>query len=286
MNKFYSAISVFALFLASCDNANNLSGKKFEPIILGDSSTIVTETDADKLKNIVNDVEYATTPIVAAEVIDNVVKEDAKPETTQTPTPEPAPKTEEPKPAVVVSNNGKQLSLNIGNNTQIILSGITTKEFKSQDPSKVNDLSYLVTAGDINKITISVTNGKLKAISQRYQSTVGLNVEQNLWPLKSLGTKTSDWATKKVNGTYTFSENGKLVFNTVSAQKLKDAAQKMLQQKKYKKEVVNNVLNKIGNKANPNTAPFSIIAQNYQFQIEGTDSKGKAFQKIIRLDLN
>ena len=283
MNKFYSAISVFTLFLASCDNANNLSGKKFAPIVLGDSSGIVTETDADKLKNIVNDVEYATTPIVAAEVIDDVVKEDKKPETASSP--EPTPKVEEPKPAVV-ANNGKQLTLNIGNNTQIIIAGITTKEFRNQDPSTANDLSYLITAGDISKVNISVTNGKLKAISQRYQSTVGLKVEDAIWPLKSLGTKTSDWETKKVNGSYNFSENGKLVFNTVSAQKLKDAAQKMLQQKRYKRDIVNNILNKIGSKTNPNSEPFKIIAQNYQFQIEGTDSKGKVFKKIIRLDLN
>jgi len=269
---------------ASCDNNNSISSKNFEPIVLGDSSKIVTETNPENLKNVVNDVEYNTvtkevaTPVVAPKT-DTIA---------QTPPPKVAsePVAEKPTSVVATSNSANNFTLNIGNNTQLVFSGISTKEFKKQDPATSNDLSYLVTAGDIQKMTISVTNGKIKTIQQRYQSTVGLIVEDNVFALKSLGTKTSDWASQKGNGAYKFTESGKLIFNTVSAQKLKDAAQKMLQQKRYKSTVINTFLNKIGSKANPNSDPFKVIAQNYQFQIEGTDSKGKAFTKIVRLDLN
>lgn len=252
--------------------------KKYDPIVLGDSATIVTETNPEYLKNNVEDIEVQT------------VNKDT---ISTPPTTAVAPKIDTPKTELKVAEQSNTtaprtsgLAIDIGNGTYIVLEGVKVKDFKTQDGTKDNELVYKLTSGAYNSAQIKVHNGKVTKSTYRYAVVPQVETNNKRMPLSSLGDYTSDWASLSVkNGIVAVPKISNLKYKKVSASQLKKATEKVLKDRRYKKSAIDAVLRQIGNRATVQQKPFSLNLALVQVKIQGTDAKGKSFDKIIKIEL-
>lgn len=262
-----------AFLFTSCDNP--AGSKEFKPIALGDSSLIVTETDSQYLKDNVDDLEYGK-KMPAPEVAD-------KESLPVRPAADTLPKKEAPvsQPA---GSGGHTIA--IGNATALIIDGVKLKEFKTQDGTVANDLDYLITSGKYNQAVIRLDKGKVTKVSYRYQSGVTYTFNNTGIQLSALNNYTSDWEPASFKGTEIgVPKIGQVKYGNATGAQLKSAVQKELQSRKYKAAVVQSEVNKIGSRSKPGQAPFAIEVTGITLKINGTDAKGKPFEKNIKLEM-
>ncbi len=258
-----------AILLNSCTDAE--PPRKTGPIVMGDSSTIVTETDPKYLRDMVADIDIkpntADTEPVAA--------------TTATPA-KTEVKAEEPKPATVE----KGFEIDCGS-YKIVLAGVGAKEYKKQNAASASGLSYALTSGNINSSKLIVTGDvKNLAVKQRYQSQLILDGSQGKVALTDLGLFTSGWNTVKVSGNSApvAGLNG-LQFSSVNNNKIKNAADRALRKSKASSKTIQAWMKDIRKVNKAGDSPSEIVLNNVQWQISGTDKSGKSFTKTVRMDV-
>lgn len=268
-----AVLSIFSCLLLSC--GQRTFQKSDKPITLGDSATIVTETDSQYLKDNIPELQLA----IAAD------EEKQEDKTTDKDTaPKPA-ETAPPKSAEI-----KGFPIDIGQN-EIVFTGIDAKEFRKQDPVHSNGISYAVTSGDIRSAKIVITgNAKNVTVQQRYQSALEISTSLGKLELEKLGYYTSSWG--KLNGR---SENGNAVFAitglnapgfvAVSKTKIRNATEQTLRAKRTSSATTRKWLSAIRNVSSSNDKACNKIIKNVQWIIEGTDAIGKNFRKTVRMDL-
>lgn len=236
---------------------------------MGDSSTIVTETDPKYLRDMVADIEIKpgnTAPDATP------VAEPAKPEV----------KTEEAKPAPLE----KGFEIDCGN-YKIVLAGIDAKEYKKQNAATASGLSYALTSGNVSNSKL-IVSGDVKnlAVKQRYQSQLILDGSQGKVALTDLGLFTSGWNTVKVSGNSApVAGLSGLQFSSVNNSKIKNAADKALRKSKASSKTIQASMKDIRKVNKAGDSPSEIVLNNVQWQISGTDKSGKSFTKTVRMDV-
>lgn len=270
-------ISGLMLLCYSCNEVTQ--PKNVAPIILGDSTTIVTETDSQYLKNVIDDIEPSKNQPIAktngttqAQKTDTVLQLKSTTENiTST--------------ANNIKTNSNDFVLNLKNNTQIIFKDIATKEFKAQDPSTQNDLSYLITKGDINKSAITVNNGSLTEVLHKSKIVYKVKTSQGELKLSTLARESSNWTKLPLkSNVVTLSNINSPAAVKITAKEIQTAIDKAISNKKYKSGVREKLRKELAGVNSINHKLISYVTDYQQFTISGKDAKGVTFKKIIRLD--
>ena len=273
-------ISVFslALFMISCSEGTR---QNRGPIVLGDSSTIVTETDSKYLRDFVDDIKVRAKEQDTTEV----AQPETQPETFQRPDETNLPVTTEPqKPEV---QEGKGLNIPFKEVT-VYIPNIETKTYREQNLQLATGASYLLTEGELNGNKIHLNgNTSITKVSQRYITAVEAKNELGSLIIDGLS-NTTDWQTiRGKNNIYLISglEPNKLDYKRATPAQIKNAVSKAAKNKRMSKKNIQKWENSVRNVRSVDQKPFNIILRSVMWKIEGKDATGKPFQKQVRIDL-
>lgn len=245
-------------------------------IVLGDSSTIVTETDSQYLKDDIPD--YQPDPVETPPAKEEVV----------TKTEAPAEKPQEaPQPKATATASG--YSINFGA-IKIVFEGISANDAARQNAEKQEGLSYVVKSGKLANSRIYVYGARDVAIKQRYQSRLTLNSRSGTVDLRNLGLYTSGWKNNndsKNGAAFVFSLNdlNKPSFSNVNNAKIKNALDRELRKRRTNSKTIQNWMKEISKTRDAGDEPCDIVLDNLQLQISGTGIDGKTFRKNIRMSV-
>jgi hypothetical protein len=273
--------TLFLLMLAasagfvSCTESRNMSGGSSGngAIVLGDSSTIVTETDSQYLSDMVLDMK----PIKVAEPVQE--PESAKRDTVQATAKVEEPVESKTAPAEEPSEapSGKGLKVAFKEVT-LFIPGIEAKG---------SGTSYSLRNGSLNGKEIRISGGKVDKISQRYQTVVVAKNNLGTLVLDNLNT-TTGWQTLRGAGnSYTISglDANRLAAPKVSASSIRNAVSRAARKSRANRKNEKKWLAAVRNTRSANQRPLSVKLRSVMWKIDGKDSKGKSFSKQVRVDM-
>ena len=259
-------------------SCKDMPPKNHGPIVLGDSSTIVTESDPQKLKDLVTDLQPVipnpdkdtteTKPVVAA-------ADTSKKVATVTATPAPA----QTLPAVAgLKAEFKDVS--------VLIPNLNAKIAGKADLQRANGAVYTFVSGEINGNSIRVA-GNVTKVSQRYQSVAVLKNEIGTLPVEQLSV-TTDWEPiKGVNGQYKITDLDakSLEYPHVSSNAIRSAVGKAAKRRRFSRRKVQEWENSVHHVRSANQKPMYIMLRSVMWKIDGKDANGKLFSKQIRIDI-
>lgn len=277
MSKNHLYITAASFLLMASSACSNMSpGKSHGPITLGDSSTIVTETDPKYLENYVTDIQTKEAPEKPAE-------ETPAKDTTAATTPS-QPATEAPKP-VAQAPKGNGLNIEF-KELSVFIPNITTKTFGNTKHNG-NSAAYALVTGLLNGNQLQISGGTVQKITQRYQTSVVLKNEMGTFVLDALN-HMSAWETLKGNGAnynITGLDEKRLQYTSASPANIKSAIQRAARSKRLSRKKEQELMNEVRNIRAVNQKPLEVVLRTVMWQIEGKDNKGKTFRKDIRIDM-
>ena len=259
------------MFISSC--GNNPGTQNQEPIKLGDSSTIVTEKDSQYLKDDVMDlVPSQRLNIDTAVAVPKKNKEVAVRDT-------------------AVSSREQAVAghtISFGD-AKIVMAGLQAKDARKQNAEREDGLTYSLRSGNIASSKLYIYGVKNATIKQRYQSRLMLKSGLGSVDLRELGLYTSGWSTipasqSGTTATINLNSLNNIGFSQVNNNKIKNATDRELRKRRTNSRTIQSWMKEIKRVRNANDEPCDIILDNVQWQISGTDAKGKAFHKTIRID--
>jgi hypothetical protein len=274
-NKLTAVASFITLvFAASCGDPSGQGSRG--AIQLGDPSTIVTETDSQYLRDDVMDIEprSATRDSVVVAV-------------QAAPKPKAADTSSAPKPQPQVKEAGYTIAFN---DTKIVLTGLQLKDGRRQNPERDNGLTYTLGSGNLPSARLMVYGAKNVTVKQRYQSQLMLKSALGQVDLRDLGLYTSGWNTLPAGNSgearaFNLNSLNNITYSAVTNDKIKRATDRELRNRRTSSRTIQNWMKEIRRVRSAQDKPCDIILDNVQWQISGTDAKGKPFQKTVRLDV-
>lgn len=269
------------LMLAACNDPKN---KNHGPIVLGDSSTIVTETDPVNLQDMVPDLrpmmEHTDTIVTTAAA--RPVKDTVA---TEKPAPQPVEKTAPPPPATPPPGNGLNIAFK---EVALFIPNITTRSYGRQDLQNARGATYELSTGNLAGNQLRVLNGTVQKISQRYQSVIGIQNGNKKLTLESLGVHSSEWQVLKgSSNNYSLSglDPNRLDYIEASPSAIRNAVQQTTRKMRMNKNEAAAWQNLTRNVRSAEKAPCVILLRSVSWRIEGKDNKGKSFNKEVRIDM-
>lgn len=278
-------IIVFA-FLMSCKNDTQ---KSRGAIVLGDSSTIITETDPQYLADFV--AEEIKPQTVNSEVSDTVVTDTASPEVVPQPdnnTPSNSAKTNNERvkaPQPNISGSGLKVEFN---EVTVFIPGIETKSFRNQDVKNLNGVSYQLTGGSLQGNKLIVKDGhQITRVQQRYITTVIATKDGKNMELDDLDQTTSWTPIKGNHGVYIISglKPNELQYKHATSGAIRTAVSRAARSNRLSRNDIREWEALVKNVKSVNQSPVSVVLQSVMWRVEGKDKKGKSFMKDVRLDL-
>ena len=269
-------LSGITLSLFSCGNAPT---KNHGPIVLGDSSTIVTENDPQKLKDLVVDLQ----PVIP-EPKDTVEAQ---------PTAPAADTSKKTKPAATVAAPPVQAPLpNVAGlkaefkEVTVLIPGVSAKQAGRANLQNANGAVYTFESGNINGTTIRVT-GNITKVSQRYQSVVVVKNELGTLPVESLSVTTGWEALKGSNNQYKITDLDakSLDFSQANANAIRSAVGKAAKRHRFSRRKVEEWEASVRRVRAANQKPLYVMLRSVMWKIDGKDANGKIFSKQIRVDM-
>lgn len=278
MKQFTSFLFVAAAFfyLTSCSGDLDSGNTHQGPIVLGDSSTIVTETDTAYLNDQVADIE-------PQQLIQHATQEPAATSKEQPPLPK-----ETPKPAAATEETPSHingLTIDFGQGVHVSFSGIATREFQQQNPEKEAGVSYAITSGDLPESNLIISGLKSIKVLQRYQSELLLKSGREKLSLQNMGSYLSEWQNISGNGS-SFSLNSlqNIKYKSVSHNTIRNGVRAAARSGHLSRSATNFWIDAIRRTRSANDAPCQVELDNVQWQISGKTASGKSFHKTIRLE--
>lgn len=275
MKKYILYISAGStLLISACGDTKNAQNNS--PIVLGDTSTIITEKDSQYLKDEVMDLVPSQKAASEANV---AVPAKEK----------PAALADMPKTAATSEQTISGQTISFGD-TKIVFAGIQAKDARRQNADRDAGLTYALQSGNPAASKLYVYGAKNVTVKQRYQSRLMLKSNLGSVDLRDLGLYTSGWNTVQAaqsGGSTSFSLNSlnNIAYAQVNNNKIKNAADRELRKRRTNSRTIQSWMKEIRKVRDASDNPCDIILDNVQWQISGTDAKGKAFQKNIRMDV-
>jgi hypothetical protein len=265
-----------AMSLFSC---KDMPKQNHGAIVLGDSSTIVTERDPNKLQDLVSDLQPEIPP---SENKDTVQTTKAGPpkDTAKKPVAGPPP------PIVQ-----KQLPATAGllaefKDVSVLIPNVAVKISGNANLKNKNGAVYSLVSGTINGNALKVS-GTVTKVSQRYQSIVVLRNEMGTLPLETM-TITSDWIPLKESKDgyrITGLDQPSLDYPEASSNAIRNAVTRAAQRHRMSRRKIQELVNSIRHARSPHQKPFSVNLRSAMWKIDGKDAQGRQFSKQIRIDV-
>ena len=274
-NKYFLLL-IGCFCIISCNNAPS---KNHGPIKLGDSSTIITETDPQKLQDLVTDL----TPVIPS----NIPSDTAKP----APAPVDTPKAKSntvvaAAPAAAPLPAGPGLKAEFKEVT-VMIPGIDAKQAGKPNLQNANGAVYTLVSGNLHNSTLRTT-GNVTKVSQRYQSVIVLKGKNGNLPLESLGSTTSWEQVSGGNGNYPVKgiSESELEYPDANANAIRNAVSKSARSRRLSNKKAQEWLSVLGNNVrSANQKPLVVTLRSIMWKIDGKDANGKIFSKQIRIDV-
>jgi hypothetical protein len=272
MNKRIVSVWMFlgGLSLLSC---KDMSTKSHGPIVLGDSSTIVTEKDPMKLRDLVTD--YKPDIPSSTENTDTVAKPQPKPDTTA--------RTKTAATQTLPSVPGLKAEFS---DVSVLIPNVHAKMSGRQNLQHANGAVYTLESGTINGNTITVT-GNVTKVSQRYQTVAMLKSNIITMLVEPLSTTTS-WEPLKGTGNQyriTGLDASSLESPEASANGIRNSVQRAAQRRRLSRRKIQELLSSIRHVRSVDQKPFTVVLRSVMWKIDGKDEKGRNFSKQIRVDM-
>jgi hypothetical protein len=248
------------------------TSKSRGPIVLGDSSTIVTETDEQLLQDQVPDLKPA---IEQESAVSTPTADTAS--TVQAAPAAPA--------AAVPPGNGLTVAFK---EVSLFIPNITTRNYNRGDLKNARGASYEITGGNVVGNTIRATSGSIQKVTQRYETILVLKDGGNVLPLESLGKYASGWEPLTGNnGVFAFRglEAARLEYKQISPSTLRNAVQQAARRQRLNRQDTQDWLDAVRNVRSANQAPAATVLRSVSWRVEGKDATGKNFNKEVRIDV-
>ena len=260
------------LLAASCNN--DPKNKNHGPIVLGDSSTIVNESDPVYLQDQVPDLRPITNEEASTET--DVVATPAKDSIVSKPAPQP----------IAAQPQGNGLTIGFKEIT-LFIPNITTKTYGRQDLQSARGATYELSSGNLAGNQIRASNGKVEKITQRYQTVLALQDGSEKLQLESLGTYSSDWQTLNGNGSYTITglEPSRLGYDNPRPAAIRNAVQASARRARMSRGETQDWLDVARDVRAVNQKPCVVVLRSVSWRITGKDAAGKTFNKEVRMDM-
>ncbi len=271
----YIALISAGLFLCSCKDSPS---KNHGPIILGDSSTIVTETDPKNLQDLVTDL-HPDIPSSTTRDTTETKEAAAVPDTAK------QTKIINPPPAQQAQLSGNGLLAEF-KDVSVLIANVSGKQSGNPNLQRANGAVYTLTGGTINGAQMKL-KGTVTKVSQRYQSAVLLKNGYGTLVLDNLS-ETTDWETMKgSNNQYRISglDAQSLETADANANTIRNAVSKAAKRQRWSRKKTDEVLNSLRHVRNVNQKPLAVTLRSVMWKIDGKDAQGKAFSKQIRIDI-
>lgn len=270
-------LSLFGVWLmiASCQEDKKQTGG---PIVLGDSSTIVTETDPNYLSNYVDDIRIAakdtSAPIPEAAESDTANKTVA---TAETPAPAQQPAAAAP----------TEKGLNIPfKEVTIFIPDLETRTYRQQDLQRANGATFQWLSGKISGNVLKINGATINKVSQRHITRVTAKTSLGTLTVDGLS-HTSNWTTLKGTGTsFTILGIDNPEPKQVTPAQIRIAVSNAAKNKRMSRQQIQKWEHEVRNVRSLNQAPFQTEVGAVVWKIEGKDAQGKPFQKQVRIDID
>jgi hypothetical protein len=257
-----------AILITSCDN-NNLANKK--SIVMGDKSSIITETDSNALKNYVRDISKKENE--EDDIAKMMVQVDSL-------------KTQQELEASIDSLQPiKGFSIAF-KDCIITFDGIDAKEISAQDPMNSRSVSYVVTKGDLAKMKVKIEGLKDISLKERVFTKLKVASGNEEYLLSDLGRKISDWFNLPgVDNIFVSAGDNSFQFNDLTNVKIKNALDKKLRANNTEEAKIQAWMKKIAKTNNYTDVPCKLYVSTAQFRLYGVTAKGNKTNKLIQFDV-
>ncbi len=279
MNKRLIHIALLGGAVGLFFSCKDLPPNNHGPIVLGDSSTIVTERDPQRLKDLVTDLQ----PVIPTPET-NDTAENKTPVATADTGKKSTPVAATPTPAQALPA-GAGLRADF-RDVSVMIPNLNAKISGKADLQKANGAVYTFVSGDINGNSLHLT-GNITRVSQRYQSVVVLKNELGTLPIESLSV-TTDWEPIKGNNNqYKISDldTRSLEYPRVSGSAIRNAVGKAAKRRRFSRRKVQEWEKSVHHVRAANQKPLVIMLRSVMWKIDGKDANGKLFSKQIRIDV-
>jgi len=272
-------LSMCVLFICAC---NDMSSNNHGPIVLGDSSSIVTEKDPQRLQDLVTDLkpdiptaeEKDSSEAKQQEVVAAVVDTTKKTKVINPPLP-PA--------SVKLSGNGLLAEFK---DVSVLISNVNAKQAGNTNLQRANGAVYTLVSGNINGSQIKLT-GNITKVSQRYQTVVLYKNSLGTLQLDAFNT-TTDWEPLKGgNNQYRITglDASSLDFPDANPNAIRNAITKSARRRRISHRTLEEMLNSVHRVRSLNQKPLTVVLRSVMWKIDGKDAQGRSFSKQIRVDI-
>ncbi len=281
----YIAFIASAVLLFSC---NNIQSKNHGPIVLGDSSTIVTEKDPEKLRDLVTDLQPKIKTADIKDSVEAAKKIETKPvadtpkntaaTTSVTPTP-----VKQVAPSVQLSGNGIKADFKVAT---VLIPNVTAKLSGKANLEKASGAVFSFVSGTIAGNQLQVTPGVTK-VSQRYQTVIAVKNNLGTLPLESLSTTTAWQSLSGSNNIYKITglDAKSLDYSEANRGEIRNAVAKSARKHHFSRRKTQEWEESVRNARAVNQKPCYIILRSVMWKIDGKDANGKAFSRQVRVDM-
>lgn len=259
-------------FFFSC---KNMSTPNHGPIVLGDSSTIVTEKDPQKLRDLVTD--YKPEIPSSTENPDTPAKAATKTDTVRTKVSTTSASSSLPSVAGLKAEFS---------DVSVLIPNVAAKQAGKQNLQHASGAVYTLESGNINGNTISVA-GNVTKVSQRYQTAVVLKSNIITMIVEPLSLTTS-WEPLKGAGNHyniTGLDASSLESSEARPAAIRAAVVRAAQRRRLSRRKIQELENSIRHVRSVDQKPFSVVLRSVMWKIDGKDDKGRPFSKQIRIDM-
>lgn len=268
-NLAFSFILLLPL-LSSCGD-DSKSGKR--PIVMGDSSMIITEKDEKYRQNFTEDISQPSAKGTEKSIAQMMVQVDSV----------NASKKMEDEEFSNAPVMGMTLSFE---NCDVIFNGLKAHTLGNRpiDP-KVNSVSLLLDEGHFEEMKVRINGLENIEVEQRVITKLAVVHGQERMILHSLGRYTSPWySLAGKNNIFISTGSNGIQYSEVNNGKIKAALTKALTDKRKKSTEAAAWLEVLRHTNSAQDAPCKIMVASSQWRVKGI-SNGKRIQKLIQFDI-
>lgn len=263
MRKYVALISVI---LVSCGNKEKVN----VPIVLGDSASIVTETDSTYLTDLVLDLNFGPMPDI----------EDLQDSSKQNDRRANVPVSKE----MMLSGGGLKAPFP---EVTMFIPGITTRTFQDIDYKKANGASFQLTSGELKGNYLILQGATDLDVAMRYQTVIVVRTDLGMLQLISMKTLT-EWETLNgKNGMYKISglDPKQLKHESGGNAAIVSAVNNATRSKRMSRASRIAWENSVKDANSTSQRPLYVELTTVMWRVRGKDKDGSNFQKQLRIDI-
>jgi hypothetical protein len=246
--------------------------EKKSSIVLGDSSTIVTENNSKYLQNQTADISPISKKSSEGEISKMMTQLDSAHSVKKL--------EEQPSPAPI---KGFTIRFAEGD---VVFEGLSAHAINiNQDERSANSVSYVWDAGNLDEMVLDVKGLSEVKVEQRTFTRLSVDNGEEMIVLNDLGKFISPWFTlpTKTNRFISLSSNSHQFF-AIDNKKIVNALDRELRKKHKSREDIKTWMGEIKRTQTYSDPPCKLILASSQWRVMGMQD-GKRIQKLIQFDI-